>query len=399
MKKSKYSNLVNFGKNINLPRHSWFNIKEGYSSELVLEVFKDLSLNKNSIVFDPFSGSGTTVLTAIENGMKGVGFEVNPFLHFLSETKIFNTDNPLIDLMNKFKTSKGIKASKMPKLSISEKNFKSQLRTILKVKGFIDDLPESNEKKIFKSLFLSSLEDASYSKKDGNGLRYPKNKIPKNFITLLEQKIIKADADLLKKVKSSYGNIFYGNSLELIQSDKFIKKYGKKIDLCLFSPPYANCFDYTEVYKLELWFGDFIKEYKDLKILRDRTLSSHLNKSFLSNSVPNELKTHLKKIDINKLWSKKIHEMLISYFSEMRFLLENIHQILNKNGNCVIVVGNSAYSNIVIPTDLILEKMAKNIGYSNTKIVVARKLGTSSQQLKKVDRPELLRESLVVIKR
>ena len=37
------------------------------------------------------------------------------------------------------------------------------------------------------------------------------------------------------------------------------------IDGIIFSPPYANCFDYTEIYKLELWFGGFVKDYSELK--------------------------------------------------------------------------------------------------------------------------------------
>ena len=190
-----------------------------------------------------------------------------------------------------------------------------------------------------------------------------------------------------------------GNSLDLIKSKKFKDAYNGKINLCLFSPPYANCFDYTEVYKIELWMGDFIKEYSDLKNLRQRSLSSHLNKSFSEKMIPKELKPYIKKIDVNKLWSKKIYDMLISYFSEMEILLKEIFKVLAKSGNCVIVIGNSAYSNKVIPSDIIFSKMAKNIGFSESKIVEARKLGTSSQQLNKVDQPNLLRESLVFLKK
>ena len=96
---------------------------------------------------------------------------------------------------------------------------------------------------------------------------------------------------------------------------------------------------------------------------------------------------------------KKIYDMLISYFSEMEILLKEIFKVLAKSGNCVIVIGNSAYSNKVIPSDIIFSKMAKNIGFSESKIVEARKLGTSSQQLNKVDQPNLLRESLVFLKK
>ena len=170
------------------------------------------------------------------------------------------------------------------------------------------------------------------------------------------------------------------------------------MSLCLFSPPYANCFDYTEVYKTELWFGDFIKDYKDLKVLRNQSMSSHLNKNLNKNiEILNEIKIIIEKISAKKLWSKKIIDMLINYFNEMKLLLRLIYPLLNQNGKCVIVVGNSSYGNIAIPTDQIFEKIAKKIGFKKTYIIEARKLGTSSQQSKKIDDANKLRESLVVL--
>ena len=170
------------------------------------------------------------------------------------------------------------------------------------------------------------------------------------------------------------------------------------MSLCLFSPPYANCFDYTEVYKTELWFGDFIKDYKDLKVLRNQSMSSHLNKNLNKNiEILNEIKIIIEKISAKKLWSKKIIDMLINYFNEMKLLLRLIYPLLNQNGKCVIVVGNSSYGNIAIPTDQIFEKIAKKLVLKKRILLKQEKLGTSSQQFKKIDDANKLRESLVVL--
>ena len=50
MKSSKYRELVNFKKNLNIPRHSWFEIKEGYSADLVNNLIKDLKIKGSSSV-------------------------------------------------------------------------------------------------------------------------------------------------------------------------------------------------------------------------------------------------------------------------------------------------------------------------------------------------------------
>ena len=41
-------------------------------------------------MLDPFAGCGTVPLTAAERGVSAIGVEVNPFLSFVSKTKIRN---------------------------------------------------------------------------------------------------------------------------------------------------------------------------------------------------------------------------------------------------------------------------------------------------------------------
>ena len=65
MTSNKYKRLVNFDTNQNYPRHSWFDIKEGYSTDLVKNVLLDLKIKKqDGYIMDPFSGSGTSILAS-----------------------------------------------------------------------------------------------------------------------------------------------------------------------------------------------------------------------------------------------------------------------------------------------------------------------------------------------
>jgi hypothetical protein len=397
---SKYKKLVNFKSNLILPRHGWFNIKEGYSKDLVTNIIEDLNIDKNDgLVMDPFSGSGTSVLSCSEIGYKSIGIEVNPFLHFLSETKSSNYD---IDLKGIISSIAKIKISKNltpPELSISKKLFGDQLDTILSTREWINKKRDKKTKNLLKVAYLSSLEICSYAKKDGNGLKYPKNRKPRDFLDVFKENLEIINGDIVNTKLKSIPKIYLGNSWEIMKNRKFKGKYKNKVSLCVFSPPYANCFDYTEVYKMELWFGDFVSKYEDLKVIRKDSMTSHLNKKIEESYDLRELMPYINKIDTDSLWSKKIPTMVKSYFSEMYELLENIFDYLIENGHCVIIVGNSAYGNIVIPTDEILKKIAKRIGFKKTIIQKARMLGTSSQQYKKIDRPDLLRESLIFLQK
>ena len=400
MTSNKYKKLVNFDTNQNYPRHSWFDIKEGYSTDLVKNVLLDLNIKReDGYIMDPFSGSGTSVLASSILGYQSIGIEVNPFLYFLSKIKCVNYSNKFNLLLNNFKKLdiKKQTLSEMPKLSISKKLFKNQLNEILRIKNWIKQIKDKNCKELFFCAYLCSLDKASFAKKDGNGLKYPKNKVPLKFKDVFVNNLEKFIEDTKKVKIDKKPLIFQGNNLQILNQRSFEKKYRNKISLCVFSPPYANCFDYTEVYKTELWFGDFVKEYKDLRNLRNKTLSSHLNKTFTDVKILKEVVPYIDKIKIKKLWSKKIINMLINYFYEMDILLSKLNTLIRKNGKCVIVVGNSSYGNVAIPTDEILKDLGRKNGFKNNYIIQARKLGTSSQQYKKIDNLNMLRESLVVL--
>ena len=400
MKDSKYKTLVNFKTNLNQPRHSWFDIKEGYSTDLVSNILIDLNIRINDgLVLDPFSGSGTTILQSSILGYESIGLEVNPFLYFLSKNKCKNYSKKF-DFYKKIFLNYDLTKQKnfdAPKLSISKKLFQKQLKIILKIKNWINQIDDIDTRELFFCAFLCSLDKASYAKKDGNGLKYPKNKVPADYRKVFIKNLEKFITDTKKIKIKKKPKIFLGNNLDVIKEKIFQKKFNNKVSLCLFSPPYVNCFDYTEVYKTELWFGDFIKEYPDLKKLRNKTMSSHLNKNLAEVAILDEIKSYIIKINQKKLWSNKIIGMIKNYFFEMNLLLGQLYKLINKSGKCVIVVGNSSYGNIAIPTDKILEKMGKRIGFKKSYIIEARKLGTSSQQYKKIDDPKKLRESLVVL--
>ncbi len=241
------------------------------------------------------------------------------------------------------------------------------------------------------------LEDVGYSKKDGNGLKYPKNKNIVSFVETFSKQI-----DLMiSDIKSFKNKNIKTSSIELLDSRNIPKKYldtlKGKTSMVVYSPPYANCFDYSEVYKLELWLSGYIDEYKKLQKLRNDSLSSHLNKELNYYEEYPLIKNDLKQI--KNTWSKKIPMMLNGYFYDMEKIIANSFHILKKGGYCVIIVGNSAYSGHIIKTDEILSSIGEKIGFSEIKIHIARKLRASSQQAKLFKNNTSLRESVIIMKK
>src|SRR3989344_4396068 len=57
-----FSDLVNFKNNRSIPRHNWFEYKQGYAEELVAKIIEQEKPSKTSYILDQFTGVGTTNL-------------------------------------------------------------------------------------------------------------------------------------------------------------------------------------------------------------------------------------------------------------------------------------------------------------------------------------------------
>lgn len=81
-------------------------------------------------------------------------------------------------------------------------------------------------------------------------------------------------------------------------------------------------------------------------------------------------------------------------------MLEKCYNVLERDGFCSIIIGNSSYSNVVFPTDLLLAEYAERIGFKVDRIIVDRYIITSAQQYESTkEYKNYLRESIVCLQK
>ena len=68
--------------------HDWYRFVLSFPPHLVREYICNFGLSEDSTLLDPFCGTGTTVLEAKLNHIRGIGLEANPFPCFATSVKL-----------------------------------------------------------------------------------------------------------------------------------------------------------------------------------------------------------------------------------------------------------------------------------------------------------------------
>ncbi len=401
---SNFENLVNFKTNKTSPKHGWYNYKQGYGELLIKSIIEREKLSRNDLILDPFCGVGTTNLTAQSLGYKSIGFDINPMAIFATKIKTHYFSKEEIKeiemRLNNFILPE--KAVQIENSKVIETSFTPDvLDILLKIRTYADSIANEFVSGLFRFALLSIIDDCSLKVKDGNGLKIKKNYKPiLNLVSHYLDKTKRMLADIQIANYDTECQAIYGS---MINEETFNRIKDRKVGLCVFSPPYANCFDYCEVYKLELWVGGFVKKYEDFQRYRTLALRSHVNSKFdhtIKNpSVDVDIVSEV--VSTFNIWNKNIPDMLRGYFDDMKGLLHNLYKVIIPGAKCYIVVANSGYKGILVPTDLLLADAANDLGYKVNAIYRARTIRSSSQQMKILnsDYDDLMRETVLELQK
>jgi hypothetical protein len=182
--------------------------------------------------------------------------------------------------------------------------------------------------------------------------------------------------------------VLRGDCRELVTSTEMA-------DLAVFSPPYPNSFDYTDVYNVELWVLGYLNSAKDNMDLRNATLRSHvqvqrdMNGRRYSSKALSRTLNKLEKVR-SLLWNRHIPDMIYAYISDMGIVMSALSARLRSEGRVYMVVGDSRYGNIDVPVAKILSQIAGQTDLKLLKAEPCRSMRASPQQGGREELPETL---------
>ena len=355
-----------------------------------------------------------------------VGIDVNPLATFVARVKLSPLDYSQIAIVRNF--AKSFRAQLVhaapwptPDLKIVAKVFEPRiLETLLLIRRALEEAAaRDNPVRDFLLLaWLAILEEVGSYFKEGNGIKYRnKKRLKTGYVRRVhgewqrqrfgeDEKAFVCesfDAQLGRMLSDTpewndgtWGNqqVLTGNCIELartLQNESF--------DSIIFSPPYANRFDYFESLKVELWFGGFVSSYDEMVQLRKRSLRSHLGASLARPAEDwQPLDELVRRIDHSSYaWRMRVPALLRGYFHDMREVLSACRQVLRPGGKCYCVVGNSAYGGVIVPTDTLLGLLGYEAGFKTVEVRPVRHLTVAPQQrVELLGFEQYMRESVVV---
>lgn len=404
---------VTFVKSKDTPFQRWYPYIEGYSPDFVKSLIKNFDI-KDTLIFEPFAGTGTTIFAADDEGLSTVYSEVNPLLQYLiqTKTKVLKTkeshrimlSDKLKDIadnifpsLDKFEEDKSLREAYKILFADSKYFADETLSQVLKLRSFIDIVKLEDEllADTLTIAVLSCLLPVSYLKKAGDVRFKTSKEIEKEFKAFNQILPIKI-AEIAEDVLNLNYTLKNGHELILSNAKNIGRVNDLKIGAIITSPPYLNGTNYFRNTKVELWFLRYLQFENDLRFFRDQALTSGINDVKKEYAQVNGLdiysKSKLLKSTLFALnqnaYDSRIPIMAKSYFEEMYCIFSDVKKHLTSDAKILIDIGDSIFCGVHINTDEILIELMIELGFKLIDNKILRKRRSRNK--------EILTQSLLV---
>ncbi len=380
-----------------IPFQRWRSFKEAFAPELTQRAVTEMGGVRH--VVDPFGGSGTTGLAAQFLGVRPTMIEVNPYLADLIEAKLVKYDinevqESYVRLIND--VSKGERAD-TPYFPGAPTTFvepgvggrylfsKRTATRIAIYRQCIARLANPDIRRLFTVVLGSIVVAVSNVVISGKGRRYRRSwesrdvntdRVDSTFRQAAEEAIYDLHRYSARMCRDY--TVLRGDARALLSTIA-------EIELAVFSPPYPNSFDYTDVYNVELWTLGYLASSEANLSLRNATLRSHVQvardmsaKAYPSKQL-NDAVAQLQRVR-KTLWNPRIPDMISAYISDMSDVLTKLGEKLCHGGRVYMVVGDSRYGGIHVPVASILADIAPLVGLAVRCVEPFRSMRVSPQQ-------------------
>ena len=407
--------------------HDWYRIVFAYSDEIIYDLIEEFDITENDLIFDPFNGTGTTTLTAKQNGIDAIGTDVSPVgvlagtvkttwdvdLDELSRRRneLLQTIEPAFQkidsegnttLSSFIEDDQGVtlneyelsEPEKVPKGWLSEKPRKK----MLVLRHHVESMPDDPMTDVFRLAMIAILPEDVANIGFGPEAYRKSAKENADVYGVFAEKLNKIETDL-RRVQSSLADGFSAGEAEVLAADArqitnaLTKKsklfhtdeHGGEVDYLITSPPYPAEHDYTRNQRLELvWLG-VLADNDDLQRIKKSSIRSHTKNIYVGDNegeqvsirenervdgIVTEMERIIDEEDIQHGFGQYYPRVVEEYFAGMQHHFEQVFEIMAPGGKaCYVVADSGSYWQVPIETGEILQELAENrVGFVDGQI-------------------------------
>lgn len=325
--------------------------------------------DKKGVIFDPFSGSGTTLLEANIHGMDAFGTEIDDIAKLIIKVKTTVLNSQKVEVLEQeyseiMKRIVQDEAERFcPKIVNLEHWFsETTIRELGRMKCCIDHVQDKDVRDFLNLCMVSIIKRVSNAD-DTSPKPYVSNKVKK-----VPPPVTKEFAAVFRRYKqmmTELSGIEKMGRTRLIEGDALAFQMPVGIDLVITSPPYINAFDYGRTMRLEnLWMDALTEE--ELREKKSRYVGTEKINT-------KKEKDSLAILERSGLLKKYFYQIVVQdekralvvkkFFEDMEENLRAVYRQMNPGSKYIIVIGNSTIRKVVIESWRVIEELANGLGY------------------------------------
>lgn len=328
-----------------------------------------------SLVFDPYVGSGTTLVECSLKGIRSIGTDLNPLARFMSKVKATHYDaKNITDAISHLDTEMLLYNRDLVESTdfsrISNHSFwytEDSLYRLSYLNQIILGLnPDIQD--FFLLCLSETVREVSFTR-NGEFKRYKMSakqleKFNPDVFMTFEKKVRRNIAGLESfntKGNSQLASVYDFNTAEKIPSGLLADG---SVDMIVTSPPYGDSHTTVAYGQFSRWANEWFN-FDNAKSLDRLLMGGRISKEaqFETRSIEKELET-IRNLDIKRYYE------VISFLNDYWDSIRNVAKVVRKGGRVCYVVGNRRVKTVQINLDYFTAEMFEKCGFTHLTTIV-----------------------------
>ena len=335
---------------------------------LLVQALIEKYAKPNDIIYDPFCGSGVTIVEALKKQHRVIGTDINPLALLVAEVRTFDLNGKvLLNYLNNIIGSISKSKPDIPGVKNIEYWFQPPVIQILgKLRSAIKRIEDEQISKFFKVIFSQTVRNVSNNRKG----EFKRFRIPNDKLSEYEPEVLNTFIKLSTFYAHAYNDKIANDHFELYKHDvRNTLPFKEKINFIITSPPYGDSrttVAYGQFSSFSLDWLNGMNPYGnedlklDAKMLGGKREPNNSTTSKTLQRTINKIKDQNRKLDV------------ITFFNDLNQCCYQINKVLSKNAKVCFVVGNRNVDGVEIPMDQIVVDFFEELGLKHQETLIRK---------------------------